>query len=102
MRGCLFFVGFFSKHAVFTQVLVGRGPVIFPVIMVLGRVMTCLYSVRLASSLLKLGKVTVVRPIQLTLVICCLLGGRWVSKVLSFERGFTPWACGFLSFLFVV
>lgn len=102
IRGCFFFVGFFSKHAVLAQVLVGSGPVVFPVVLVGGRILTCLYSVRLASSLLKLRKVRVVGPIQLTLVACCLLGGSFVSKMLPFERQFTSWAFGFLSFLFVV
>ena len=102
ISGGLFFAGFFSKHAVLTQALVIREPVIFSVILVFGSVLTCLYSVRLASSLLKLSKMRVIRPIQLVLVACCLFGGGLVAKVLPFERQFTSWASGFLSFLFFV
>jgi NADH-quinone oxidoreductase subunit L len=102
MRGCLFFAGFFSKHAVLAQALGGMGSVLFTAILIVGRVLTCLYSARLASSLLKLRRVGVVRPVQLVLVTCCLFGGSLVTKVLPFERQFTPWAAGFLSFLFLV
>lgn len=90
MRGGLFFAGFFSKHAVLAYALVAREPILFSVVLVFGRVITCLYSARLASSLLKLNKVRIIRPIQLTLAACCLIGGGLVSKVLPFERQFTP------------
>lgn len=102
IRGGVFFAGFFSKHAVLSQALVRTEPILLPTILVLGRIMTCLYRVRLASSLLKLNKVRVLNPTQLTLVACCLFGGGFVAKVLPFERQFTTWASGFFSFLFLV
>jgi NADH-ubiquinone oxidoreductase chain 5 len=102
ISGGLFFAGFFSKHAVLAQALVRREPVVFSVILVLGRIITCLYSVRLASSLLKLNKVRIIRPTQLVLITCCLFGGGLVTKILPFESQFTSWAAGFLSFLFLV
>lgn len=89
ISGGLFFAGFFSKHAVLAQALVRREPVVFSVILVLGRIITCLYSVRLASSLLKLNKVRIIRPTQLVLITCCLFGGGLVTKILPFESQFT-------------
>lgn len=102
MRGCLFFAGFFSKHAVLGQAQVVGEPLIFSIILVVGSIITCLYSARLASSLLKLNKIRILNPTQFTLITCCLLGGGFVTKLLPFEIQFTSWASGFLSFLFLV
>ncbi len=88
MRGCLFFGGFFSKHAVLGQAQTVVGPVIFTVILVVGRIITCLYRVRLASSLLKLNKLGVVSPVQVGLLGCVLVGGGFISKLLFFDLQF--------------
>lgn len=101
MRGVLFFAGFFSKHAIFSQVLSTRSIWVFFLVIVVGRRITCLYSVRLASSVMKLGKFALATPQQVGLLACSLVGGAIISKLLVFEVEFSPRVFGGLSFLFL-
>lgn len=101
MRGVLFFAGFCSKHAIFSSATRGVSRIIYLFVLTLGRRMTCLYSVRLASSLTKTRKLTLATPQQVMLLSSCLLGGAVIGKFLPFDVEFNRNAIGIFSFLFL-
>lgn len=101
MRGVLFFAGFCSKHAIFSSALGRVSRLIFIIVLTLGRRITCLYSVRLARSLIKTRKLALATSQQTLLLSSCLLGGALVGKFLPFEVEFTRKARGIFSFLFL-
>lgn len=101
IRGVLFFAGFCSKHAIFSSALGRVSRLVFIVVLTLGRRITCLYSVRLARSLIKTSKLTLATSQQTLLLSSCLLGGALVGKFLPFEVEFTRKSRGIFSFLFL-